>query len=450
MSSFIMKKHIPRRTVLRGLGATLALPLLDGMAPAFARSETTQIRRFGAIYVPNGMNMWNWTPKTEGGGLELMPIMQPLAPFRDQLVVLSGLANTEADAKPGDGGGDHSRAQAAFLTGLHAKKTEGADIEAGVSVDQLMASELGRDTQLASLELGLEANELAGGCEDAYSCAYTGTIAWRTANTPLPMQHNPRAVFERLFGASDSTDRQARLTRVKKDRSVLDAVRSELDDLQRQLGLADHRKLTEYLDSVRDVERRLQKAEEQIDRELPTVEQPRGIPPTFEEHATLMFDLMLLAYQTDMTRVCTFLVGREKSVRSYPEIGVPEPHHPVSHHQRNPDMLDRLARINTYHVQMFAHLLERLRATPDGDGSLLDHAIILYGAGMSNSDNHFHHDLPILLAGGGAGRIKGGRHLRVKYDTPMSNLHMAVLDKMGMPVEDFGDSDGTIELVSGV
>lgn len=450
MSSFITKKHIPRRTVLRGLGATLALPFLDGMIPAFAAIEKTAVRRFGAIYLPNGMNIWNWTPTTEGAGFELTPVMQPLAPFRDQLVVLSGLANKEADSKPGDGGGDHSRAQTAYLTGLHAKKTEGADIEAGISVDQIVAKELGRETQLSSLELALEANELAGGCEDAYSCAYTGTIAWRTANTPLPMEHNPRAVFERLFGASDSTDRTARLARLKKDRSVLDAVSIELNELQRALGVSDHGKLTEYLESVRDVERRIQKAEEQSDRELPTVEQPRGIPPTFEEHAKLMFDLMALAYQTDLTRVCTFLMGREKSVRSYPEIGVPEPHHPVSHHQRNPEMMDKLARINTYHVKMFAHLLERLRSTPDGDGSLLDHMMIIYGAGMSNSDNHFHHDLPIVLVGGGAGRIKGGRHLRLKYDTPMSNLHLTVLDKMGIPVERFGDSEGKIDLLSGV
>jgi uncharacterized protein DUF1552 len=450
MSSFITKRHINRRTVLRGIGATLALPLLDGMIPAFAAVQKAAVRRFGAIYLPNGMNIWNWTPTTEGRGFDLSPIMQPLAPFRDQLVILSGLANKEADAKPGDGGGDHSRAQTAYLTGLHAKKTEGADIEAGISVDQIVAKELGRQTQLSSLELALEANELAGGCEDAYSCAYTGTIAWRTANTPLPMEHNPRAVFERLFGSSDSTDRKARLARIKKDRSVLDAVTSELNDLQRTLGTTDHGKLTEYLESVRDVERRIQKAEEQSDRELPTVEQPRGIPATFEEHAKVMFDLLALAYQTDLTRVCTFLMGREKSVRSYPEIGVPEPHHPVSHHQRNPEMMEKLAKVNTYHVKMFAHLLDRLRSTPDGDGSLLDHVMIVYGAGMSNSDNHFHHDLPILLAGGGAGQIKGGRHLRLKYDTPMSNLHLTVLDKMGIPVERFGDSEGRIDLLSDV
>jgi hypothetical protein len=450
MSAFITKKHLSRRTVLRGLGATLALPLLDSMVPAFAAVAKTTVRRLGAIYVPNGMNIWNWTPKAEGVSFELTPILRPLAPFRDHLVVLSGMANKEADARPGDGGGDHSRAQTAYLTGVHAKKTEGADIEAGISMDQIVAKELGRETQLASLELGLEANELAGGCEDAYSCAYSGTISWRGAKTPLPMEHDPRAVFERLFGASDSTDKRSRLARIQKDRSILDALSIEVTDLQRELGGPDRGKLTEYLESVRDIERRIQKAEEQSDRELPTVDQPHGIPATFEEHATLMFDLMALAYQTDLTRVCTFLMGREKSVRSYPEIDVPEPHHPVSHHQMRPEMLEKLTKINTYHMKMFAHLLERLRSTPDGDGSLLDHVIILYGAGISNSDVHFHHDLPLLLVGGGAGQIKGGRHLRLPYDTPMANLLLTVLEKMGIPLNRFGDSAGKIDLVSEV
>ena len=450
MSSIITKKSLRRRTVLRGLGATIALPLLDSMVPALAAFENTTVRRLGAIYVPNGMNIWEWIPKAEGTAFELTRILQPLAPFRDQLVVLSGMAHKEADGLPGEGTGDHSRSQAAFLTGAHAKKTEGADIRAGVSMDQIVAQEFGRETQLQSLELGLENIPLAGGCEDAYSCAYSGTIAWRSATTPLPMEANPRAVFERLFGASDSTDRRTRLLRVQRDSSILDTVSAELAELQRGLGVPDHRKLTEYLDAVRDIERRIQMAEEQIDRELPAVDRPRGIPETFEEHATLMFDLMALAYQTDLTRVCTFLVGREKSTRTYPEIGVPEPHHPVSHHQKQPEMLEKLAKINTHHVQMFAHLLEKLRSTPDGDGTLLDHVMIVYGAGMSNSDSHYHHDLPVLVAGGGAGQIKGGRHLRLPYDTPMANLHLTLIEKMGLAVERFGDSEGKIELLSGV
>jgi hypothetical protein len=431
----------------------LGLPVLDAMVPAFAAAGTTPVRRLGAVYVPNGMNIWNWTPKSEGMAFELSSILQPLAPFRKHLVVLSGMANKEADGRVGEGTGDHSRAQTAFLTGVHAKKTEGADIRlegTGGSMDQIVARELGRETQLASLELGLESNDLAGGCEDGYSCAYTGTIAWRSSTTPLPIEANPRAVFERLFGASDSTDREARLARLQKNRSILDAVSAELTALQRRLGVPDQRKLTEYLDSVRDIERRIQMAEEQSTRELPVVDQPQGIPATFEDYATLMFDLMALAYQTDLTRVATFVIGREKSTRTYPEIGVPEPHHPISHHQNRPDILDKQAKINTYHVKMFAHLLERLQSMPDGDGSLLDHVMIVYGAGMSNSDIHFHHDLPVLLVGGGAGQIKGGQHLRLPRETPMANLHLTIIDKMGIPVERFGDSQGEIDLLSGI
>jgi Protein of unknown function (DUF1552) len=453
MSAIVTKVRLSRRAMLRGLGATMALPVLDAMTSAFTAAAQTPVRRIGAIYVPNGMNIWNWTPKTEGSGFDFSPILKPLEPFRKNLVVLSGLANKEADGRVGEGTGDHSRAQTAYLTGVHAKKTEGADIHlegTGVSMDQIVARELGRETQLSSLELGLESNDLAGGCEDGYSCAYTGTIAWRSATTPLPIEANPRAVFERLFGASDSTDRDARLARLRKDHSILDAVAEEVNALQRKLGTPDQRKLSEYLDSVRDIERRIQMAEGQSNRELPVVQQPSGIPQTFEEYATLMFDLMALSYQTDLTRVVTFVIGREKSTRTYPEIGVPEPHHPVSHHQNRPDILDKQAKINTYHVKMFAHLLEKLQSVQDGDGSLLDHVMIVYGAGMSNSDIHFHHDLPVLVAGGGAGRVKGGQHIRVPRDTPMANLHLTLIEKMGVPIERFGDSEGKIELLAGV
>ena len=450
MSSIITKKSLSRRTVLRGLGATIALPLLDGMVPAFGAVGQTAVRRLGVVYVPNGMNIWNWTPTTEGASFELSPILKPLAPFRDQVVVLSGLANSAADPLPNEGTGDHVRAQTAFLTGAHAKKTEGLDLFAGMSMDQIAAKEFGRQTQLASLELALENNETAGGCENGYSCAYTGTLAWSSPTTPLPMETNPRAVFERMFGAADSTDRQVRLARIREDRSVLDSVIAELADLERGLGVPDQRKLTEYLDAVRDLERRIQKAEEQSDRELPTVEQPQGVPAAFDEYAGLQFDLMALAYQTDLTRVATLLMAREQSTRTYPEIGVPEPHHPVSHHQNRPEMLEKLAKINTYHVTLFAQFLEKLRSTPDGDGTLLDHVVILYGAGMSNPDAHIHYDLPVLLAGGAAGQIKGGRHLRFAERTPMANLHRTVLEKMGIPVERFADSTGKVDLLSGV
>ena len=451
-SPFITKKHIPRRTVLRGLGATIALPFLDSMVPALAairQSAASPVRRLCAIYVPNGMQMRSWTPAAEGNAFDLTPILQPLAPFRDQMLVLSNLCNKEADSLPGEGDGDHSRAQAAFLTGAHAKKTGGADIEAGTSMDQIAAQELGQHTQLASLELAMESYDLVGQCEDGYGCAYSATIAWRNATTALPMEANPRRVFERLFGVTDSTDRRARLAQIRRDQSILDAVKEQVADLQRKLGPSDRARVREYVDSIRDIERRIRIAEEQSDRELPEVEQPAGVPASFEEYAKLMYDLMLLAYQTDLTRVTTLLYGREKSVRTYPEIGVPDPHHPISHHQGRADQLEKLAKVNTYHVQMLAHFLERLRSTPDGDGSLLDNSMIVYGAGMADSDTHDHHDLPILLAGGGAGRIKGGRHIRFKED-PLSNLHVTILGKMGIPAERLGDSTGKLEILSEV
>jgi uncharacterized protein DUF1552 len=448
------KTHMSRRTVLRGLGATIALPLLDGMVPAFAAIQKTAakpVRRFGAFYLPNGMSMASWTPTGDGSTFEFSPIMEPLTPFRDRLVVLSGMCSKEADPLPGEGDGDHSRAQAGFLTGAHAKKTgSGADLEAGISLDQIAAKEFGKETQLASLELALESYDLVGQCEDGYGCAYSATIAWRNAKTPLPMEADPRAVFERLFGVSDSTDRQSRLSQIRRDRSILDMVTGQLGDLERILGPGDRTRLAEYVDSIRDVERRIQIAEQQSDRELPTIHQPAGVPESFEEYARIMYDLLALSWQTDLTRVATFLYGREKSVRTYPEIGVPESHHPISHHQKRADHLEKLAKINTYHVKMFAHFLERLRSTADGDGSLLDHALLVYGAGMSDSDTHFHHNLPVLLAGGGTGQIKGGRHLRFTNEPPLANLHLTLLDKLGLPVERLGDSDGRVKELSDV
>ena len=361
------------------------------------------------------------------------------------------MSNPEADGKPGEGLGDHSRAQATFLTGVHPRKTEGTDIRAGVSADQIVARELGRETELTSLELGLEAVDLVGGCEDGYACAYSSTIAWRTETMALPVLAQPRAVFERLFGAADRTDRASRLSRIAAERSILDMVSDQLAALQKRLGPGDRTRITEYVESVRDIERRIQRAEEQSDREgLPAIEQPAGVPDSFEEYAKLMFDLNVLAYQSDLTRVSTFLMGREKSGRTYPEIGVPDPHHPISHHQNRPEMLEREAKINRFHMRLFAHFIEKLKATPDGDGTLLDHSLIVHGAGMSNSDIHYHHDLPLLLVGGGAGQVKGGRHVRLAEHTPLSNLWLTMIDKMGMPVERFGDSNGTIHLIADV
>ena len=449
----ITRKCLSRRTVLRGLGATVALPLLDGMVPAFAAPRTTAaapVQRLGIVYLPNGMMMPNWTPAEEGTAFEFTPILEPLAPFRDQVVVLSGLTDHVAFPRPGEGTGDHARASATFLTGVHARKTEGANIGVGVSMDQVAANELGKGTQLASLEIGLDSVELLGACDAGYSCAYGNTIAWRTPTTPLPMENDPRAVFERLFGASESTDPAVRLARLQKDNSLLDSVTQEVASLRTALGARDRAKLTEFLDAVRDVERRIQLAVAQSDRELPLIARPPGIPATFEEHATLMFDLLALAYQTDLTRVSTFMMGRELSARAYPEVGVPDAHHGTSHHQNDPEQLAKLAKINTYHMEMFARFLEKLRSTPDGDGSLLDHAMVIYGAGISDSNVHMHDNLPILLVGGGAGQVKGGRHLQYPKDTPHTNLHVAVLDKLGIPVERFGDSTGKLDYLSGV
>ena len=442
-------KHLHRRTILRGLGAALALPFLDSMTPAFAAAPA-RIRRLGVIYVPNGMCMQQWTPGTDGNAFALTPILRPLTPFRDNMLVLTGLDNSEADGYPGDGGGDHSRSQAAFLTGVHAKKTEGADIQNALSMDQIVAGQYGRQTQLASLEMGLEMNEIAGTGEDGYSAAYSGALAWRGPHDPLPVEADPRAVFERLFGASESTDRATMAARMKRNRSILDSVTAELASLNRNLGVRDRSKVNEYLESVRDLERRIQRAEEQSDRELPSVSRPAGVPETYEEHAFLMFDLMALAYQTDLTRVVTFLMGREKSGRAYPEAGVPDSHHSVSHHQNRPEIMEKVAKINTFHMKLFAHFLDRMKATGDGDGTLLDNSAIVYGAGMADSDSHYHHNVPILLMGGGTGQIKGGRHVAVPKGTPLTNLHLTLLDKLGVPVEKLGDSTGKLELLSQV
>mgnify|MGYP001190565240 FL=1 len=449
----ITKKYLPRRTVLRGLGTALALPFLDGMVPALVALRNTAanpIRRFGAVYVPNGMEMRQWTPKGEGQNFEFSRILKPLEAFRNQVNILSGLADKPAIPRQGEGVGDHARAASTWLTGVHVKKTEGPDIRAGQSLDQLIAKQVGQATQLASLELALDSVEVLGACDQGYSCAYANTISWRTPTTPLPMENDPRAVFERLFGAADSTDAAARLARLREDRSVLDFVSAEANGLKRSLGAADSSKLTQYLDAVRDVERRIQTAERQADREMPVFEQPIGIPDTFEQHAKLMYDLWLLAFQTDLTRVGTFMMGKEVTGRSYPEIGVSSGHHGVSHHQNDPKQLEALAKINNYHIQMFSHFLDKMSSTPDGDGSLLDHTLLLYGTGISDGNLHFHLDLPMLVAGGAAGNLKGGRHLQYHDDSPLTNLYLAVLDKLGIPVEHFGDSTGQIEYLTEV
>jgi len=444
----ITKMHLPRRTFLRGLGASIALPLLDSMIPALtaqSRTAAAPVRRLGIFFVPNGMAMKYWMPTTEGTTFELPRTLSPLAPYRDQMVVLSNLATMCAYPRPGEGGGDHARSASTFLTGVHIKRTSAADVEAGVSADQIAARQLGQATQLASLELALETVELLGACDGTYACAYSNTIAWRTPTTPLPMENDPRAVFERLFGTATSTDPASRLARVRRDRSILDSVSDKVASLRVRLAPGDRTKLTEYLEAVRDVERRVQKAEEQSDRELLIVDQPAGIPGDFGEHARLMMDLLALAYQADLTRVSTFMIGREVSSRPYPEIGIPDSHHPVSHHENDLQKLDKLGRINLHHMTQFAHFVEKLKATPEGDGSLLDHSLLVYGAGISDSNTHFHDNLPIALVGGAAGGLRGGRHLRYPKNTPLTNLWMTVLEKMGVPAEKIGDSTGKIQ-----
>ncbi len=443
----IKKLALPRRTFLRGMGATLALPLLDAMVPvasALAQTAAKPTKRLGFIYIPNGANMAKWTPAGEGTALELSPTLSPLESLRDQVVIPTGLDQRQAEAW-GDGNGEHSRASGAWLNGVHPKRTEGADVRAGTTADQLAAAELGKDTLLPSLELALENSFVVGNCDNGYSCVYTNTISWRTPTTPLPMEHNPRVVFERLFGEGGTEEQ--RVARLQQDRSILDAVREDMARLARTLGPGDRGRVTQYLDAVREIERRIQQAEARTDAALPEVlERPVGIPETFDEHARLMFDLQALAFQADITRVFTFLIGREQTAQSYPEIGVPDPHHAMSHHQMRPERLASYAKINTYHVELFASFLDKLRSTPDGDGSVLDHSLILYGAGISDGDQHSHVDLPLILAGGGGGRLKGGRHLRYENDTPMTNLLVTMLDKAGVRVDEFGDSTGRLPL----
>jgi len=439
----ISKKTLPRRTVLRGLGTAMALPMLDAMVPALSGISgraAEPVRRLGWVYCPNGMAMDAWMPAAKES-LELSTTLSPLAPYRDQTVVVSGLAQGQAEAL-GDGNGEHTRATATWLNGIHPRETEGADVRAGKTADQIAADQLGRTTPLSSLELAIDQDFLVGSCDNGYSCIYMNTIAWRDETTPLPMQNNPRVVFERLFGDGGSAaDRQSEF---RKDRSILDAITGDLARLQREVGAGDQARVTQYLDAVRAIERRIQLSE-QKDTELPDLERPIGIPESYREHVELMFDLTALAYQVDMTRVFTFMLGRELNGRAYPEIGIPDSHHGLSHHRYDPEKLAQLAKINTYHVSLFTHFLDELANTPDGDGSLLDHSLLMYGASLSDSNKHLHFDLPLLLVGGGAGQLKGGRHLQYPRDTPMTNLLVSQLDKAGVRLDNgLGDSTGRL------
>jgi hypothetical protein len=438
----VLKKALSRRTMLRGLGATVALPLLDSMVPALslrAQTPARPVNRFGVCYVPNGMIMQNYLPATEGPGYEITPTLSALEPFREHFQVLSGL---NCIPTPGRPGGAHAKATTRFLTNISPPTSE-TWLDAGISVDQILAQESGKHTQLASLELAIESGETAGSCDSGYACAYTNTLSWKGPSTPLPTENNPRVVFERLFGDSSSTDPKERAARMRQQKSILDSLLQEVSHLQGALPQADRTKLAEYLDAVRGVERRIQIAERDNSK-VPVLEHPEGIPASWEDHVKLMMDLQVLAYQSDLTRVITLMLGHEQSGTTYPQIGVPDAHHPISHHQREPEKVAKTAKINAYHVQMFAYLLEKLRATPDGDGTLLDHMTLIYGAGIADSNSHAPVNIPFVLAGGGAGNLKGGRHTHFK-DVPLANLHLTLMDQFGVHLDSIGDSTGRVE-----
>jgi hypothetical protein len=445
--NFLTAKPLPRRTVLRGLGATMALPFLDAMVPAFSlrgQAAAKPVHRFQAFYVPNGMAMPYWSPKGEGNAFEISPILEPLAPYRDQMLVLSGLKASWNYI--------HAGASGSFLTGTIRGGRNETEIVADVSMDQLLARHFAKETQVASLELALDPPNNAGACTGNLSCVYTHTLSWRSATQPLPVEWNPRAVFERLFGDSGSTEPAVREARLRQQKSILDSVTEKLTRLRSDLGPQDQVKVDEYAEAIRDIERRIQKAEEQSDLELPEITQPQGAPAVFEDHLALMLDLQLLALKADLTRVITFMIGKEQSARPYPQIGVPEAHHPLSHHGDVPELIAQLSKINRYHTELFSKYLAKLRAAQDGDGSLLDHMTILYGSGISNSTHHSGDNLPILVMGGACGKIQGGRHLTYSDKPSQANLLVTLMDKMGFPVERFGGSTGKLPLdtLSGV
>jgi hypothetical protein len=445
----ITKKALDRRTFLRGTGIALSLPLLDSMIPAMARASSTAAKtptRLGFVYVPNGILQRDWVPDKLGTDFQLKSTMKDLEPFKDQMVVLRNLQQYNGQSL-GDGGGDHARGGATWLTGVHPKKTEGADIHAGISADQIAAKQLAQYTQFGSLEVGIEENTLAGGCDSGYSCAYTNTISWRGPTTPNPMELSPRALFERLFGDGESTDPAVRLRRMNQDRTILDTVRGDISSLQPALGPRDKSKLDEYLEGIRDIERRIQKAEEQSATvKMPVMERPVGIPESFEDHTKLMSDLIVIAYQTDMTRVVTYMLAREGSNRSYREIGVPDGHHSMSHHMLDEQKMVKLQKIDQFHVKAFAYLLGRMQATPDGDGTLLDHTMMLYGSSIRDGNTHDHYDLPLVLAGGKSVNIKGGQHVQYKPLTPMTNFLLGMLDRVDIHADSLGDSTGKVDV----
>jgi hypothetical protein len=438
---FITKKHLPRRTFLKGTGVALALPLLDSMLPAqtpLAKTAAKPTPHLAFVYLPHGAIMNEWTPATDGAGFEFTRILKPLEPYRDYVNVVSGLHHRAADTTA-----VHSLSPTTWLSGVRPKPTQGIDAYAGVTADQIAAKLIGQDTALPSMELATEDNSaLIGACDRDYGCIYMNTLSWRTPTTPLPMEINPRKVFERMFGQGGSAEERA--LRTQEDRSVLDQITKEATGLKRTLGPRDQATISDYLESVREIERRIQRASTQQTSDVTLPPAPVGIPYDFEEHIKLMYDLMALAYQTKVTRVISFMVAREESNKTYPQVGVHDGHHATSHHQNRADKIEKLVKIQNYHIGLFAGFLDRLKKTPDGDGSLLDNSVVLFGSNMSNSNVHNHFPLPALIAGGAAGRMKGGRHLRCTDHTPMTNLLLSMLDKGGVDLDRLGDSTGPL------
>jgi len=444
----ITRKRLLRRTFLKGMGTAIALPMLDAMTPAMALVDGTNGKtavRLSFVYVPNGIVMKDWTPLATGKDFEFTRILKPLEGFRKDLLVLSGLDDQNGNAL-GDGPGDHARAGASFLSGVHCKKTAGADIRAGVSADQIAAQAIGAKTRLPSIELGCEDSRTVGNCDSGYSCAYTNSISWRTPTAPMPPEVNPRQAFERLFGTADlSLDVETRARRTEYRKSILDMVREDTQKLVKTLGPADRRKVDEYLFAIREIEKRIEGSEKENRQVTPLVEKPAGIPPTFAEYAKLMYDLQVVAFQADLTRVATLMIGREGSMRVYPEIDIPDPHHPLTHHRNNADWIEKVTLINRFHIELFAYFLNKLKSTADGDGTLLDHSMILYGSGLSDGNRHIHENLPILLAGHGDGSLNMGQHIVYKQGTPITNLYLTLLDRLGVRPEKIGDSRGKVE-----
>ncbi|MGV3519037.1 DUF1552 domain-containing protein [Luteitalea sp.] len=443
--------HLPRRTFLRGLGAAVALPMLDAMTPALARAVPAGAapKRLVFTYVPNGVSMSGWTPQGTGAAFELSTVLKPLAAYKDDMLVLSGLAQRNGMAL-GDGPGDHARAAASYLTGVHPKKTAGADIQNGISADQIVAQHIGKATRFGSIELGCDDSRTVGNCDSGYSCAYSNSLSWRSETSPMPPETNPRLVFERLFGADAHLDPAARQRRLLARRSILDVVGERTKQLSSTLGASDRRKVDEYLHAVREIERQIEVAESDMRDLRPGIDKPTGIPVAFADYVKLMYDLQVVAFQTDLTRVVTMMVGREGSMRTYPEIGVPDPHHPLTHHRNNKDWMARVEQINVFHAELFAYFVGKMKATQEGDSNLLERSLIVYGSGLSDGNRHTHEDLPVMIVGQGGGLLRTGRHVVYDSQTPMNNLYLTLMDGMGVPAESLGDSTGKLEHLTGV